>query len=216
MECARISFAGAKPGEENMGDKKYPVITISREYAAYGRTVARGLSEALGIPFYDKDFVRMTAEKSGYSEEEIKLEGERMSRASRFLNGLLNNAMVYNSSYDGIFNAQKEVVLELAEKGPCIIVGRCADDILTEADVPVFKVFLYADMKHRIVRASELDENAGRDPKKAIEKRDILRSTYYKQYTGKEFGDYKNFNICLDTGAIGTDKCVEILVGLFK
>ena len=74
------------------GKLKYPVITISREYAAYGRTIAAGLSDRLGIPFYDKDFVKETAKQSGYSEEDIVREGEDMSPASKFMNSLLNNA----------------------------------------------------------------------------------------------------------------------------
>ena len=112
------------------GKLKYPVITISREYAAYGRTIAAGLSSRLGIPFYGKDFVKETAKQSGYSEEVIVREGEDMSPASKFMNSLLNNANAYSSSYDGIYKAQKEVILNLAQK-PCIIVGRCADHILT-------------------------------------------------------------------------------------
>ena len=75
-----------------MTELRYPVITISRQYAAYGRTVAKGLSEELGIPYYDKDVVRKTAEQSGFSEEDIKREGEDLSRAGKFMNDLLNNA----------------------------------------------------------------------------------------------------------------------------
>ena len=78
------------------GKLKYPVITISREYAAYGRTIAAGLSDRLGIPFYDKDFVKETAKQSGYSEEDIVREGEDMSPASKFMNSLLNNANAYS------------------------------------------------------------------------------------------------------------------------
>ncbi len=190
--------------------KKYPVITISREYAAYGRTIAKGLSERLGIPFYDRDFVKETAKQSGYSEEDIKREGESMSRGSKFMNTLLNNASSYKSSYDAIFQAQKEVILNLA-KEPCIIVGRCADHVLREAGANTFDVFLFADMEHRIEHAKELEENKGADVKKVIAKIDSARSTYYKQYTGKEMGYYKNYNICLDTGKVGVEKCIDLL-----
>lgn len=193
---------------------KYPVITISREYAAYGRTIAAALSEKLGIPVYDRDFVKETAKASGYSEEDIQNESETMSRMSRFLNDLLNNAIVYNSSYDGIFKAQKEIILKLAQE-PCIIVGRCADAILSEAGVDSFNVFLYADMEHRVKRAREMQENADvkdENLAKVIGKKDSLRKTYYKEYTGKELGDYKNYNIALDTGTLGIETCVDILV----
>lgn len=193
-----------------MGEKKLPVITISRQYAAYGRTIARKLSEDLEIPFYDRDVIRETARQSGYSEEDIQREGEAMSRASRFMNNLLNNASVYTSSYDGIFWAQRDVILKLAER-PCIIVGRCADYILTEAEIPVFKVYLYADLEHRIRRAEELEENAGKDLQKVVAKRENLREVYYKQYTGQDMGICSNYNICLDTGVLGADTCERLI-----
>ncbi len=198
-----------------MENLKYPIIAISREYAAYGRTVARRLSDELGIPFYDKDFVKETARRSGYSEDDIKREGEAMSRATRFMNSLMNNAMVYSSSYDGIFHAQKEVILNLS-KEPCIIVGRCAGYVLKEAGIPSFNVFLYADKEVRNKRASELEENKGLDPKKARERHDILRETYYKQYTHQELGDYHNYDICLDTGEIGPERCADIIADIVK
>ena len=194
---------------------RFPVITIGRQYGAYGRTVAAALSKKLEIPYYDKDFVRETVKKSGYSLEEVERSGEDLSPASKLMNSILNNAVVYNSSHDQIFKAEKEVVLELA-KSPCIIVGRCADAILREAKMPALHVFLYADKEVRIKRASELAENEGLDPKKVVAKRDTMRETYYKQYSKTTMGDYKNYHICLDTGLIGPDKCVEILEGIIK
>ena len=107
--------------------EKCPVITISREYGALGRTLADKLSERLGIPYYDRDFVNKTAEQSGYDVEEVKRDSEELKPSSKVLNSILNSAVSYSSSHDAIFKAQKEVVLELA-KSPCIIVGRCADD----------------------------------------------------------------------------------------
>ena len=133
---------------------KNTVITISREYAAYGRTIAKGLSERLGIPFYDKDFVKETAKISGYSEEEVNEEGETISPAGSIMNSILNNAAPYTSSHDSIFNAEKELILKLSEK-PCIIVGRCADQVLRQAGIDCFSIFLYADLDFRIKRSKE-------------------------------------------------------------
>ncbi len=196
-------------------EKTFPVITISREYASYGRTIAIGLSNRLGIPYYDKDFVRETAKQSGYSEEDIKREGETMSRGSKIMNTILNNTSSYTSSYDAIFRAQKEVVLKLGEK-PCIIIGRCADSILQEAGVNAFKIFLYADIEFRKKRALELAEDKSEDIEKVIEKVDEHRKVYYKQYTGKEMGDYKNYNICLDVGRISVEKCIDIVCEILE
>ncbi len=194
-------------------DKKLPVITISREYAAYGRSVAAKLSERLGIPYYDRDFVKETAKVSGYSEEDIKKEGETMGRGAQFMNSLLNNVSSYASSYDGIYKAQKEVILELA-KNPCIIVGRCADHILREAGVETFDIFLFADIAERARRAAELEKHQNLSEQellKTVIKYDAMRRTYYRTYTKKEMGYYQNYNICLDTGIIDLDKCVNII-----
>lgn len=195
---------------------RFPIITIGRQYGAYGRTIAAGLSKLLDIPYYDKDFVSETVKKSGYSLEEVERVGEDLSPASKLMNSILNNAVVYNSSHDRIFEAEKEVVIELAKKGPCILVGRCADSILREAGIEAFNIFLYADKEARIKHAAELEQNKGLDPKKVVAKRDSLRETYYKQYSKTSMGDYKNYNICLDTGRIGPQKCIEILADIIK
>ena len=193
--------------------EKCPVITISREYGALGRTLAGALSERLGIPYYDKDFVTKTAEASGYAVEDIKREGEDLSRSGRMLNSFLNSAVSYASSHDEIFKAQKKVVLELS-KSPCIIVGRCADHILREAGIDRFAIYLYASVKDRKERAAELNENGDVNIEKYIEKRDRLRRTYYKQYTGHEMGDAHNYTICFDTGRISVEDCTNIVIDL--
>jgi len=193
---------------------KYPVITIGREYGAGGRTIAAALSEKLGVPYYDKDFVVKTAKESGYSEDEIDKEGEQMNHMNEFMNSLLNNSAAYTSSFDAIYNAQKNVIMDLANS-PCIIVGRCADYILRKAGVEAFNIFLFADLDKKVARAAELPENKDvHDIKKAVLKRDELRNTYYKHYTGEDMRYYKQYDICLDTGVIGIDKCVDILVNI--
>ena len=198
-----------------MADKKYPTITISREYGAGGRSIAKGVSERLGIPFYDRDFVKKTAAKSGYSVEDIEKEGEKMSHAGKLMNDFLNNAVSYTSSHDGIYQAQKATILELANED-CIIIGRCSNIILREAGIPSFDVFLHADLLHRMKRAAELNENTDPtlDLKKYVERRDDLRETYYKSYTGHVMGDYHDYDISLDTGNLGYDTCVDLLSDL--
>ncbi len=192
---------------------KYSLITINREYAAYGHTIAGALSERLGLPYYDKDFIEETAKASGYDKEEIAREGEDMSRSSKFMNSLLNNATVYSSSYDNIFLAQREVIINLS-KQPCIIVGRCSDFVLKEAGIPRFSIFLYADWETRLKRAFQLEENQDRDLKnvaKYISRRDIMRKTYYKEYTRHDMDDCRNYNLALDVGTLGVDCCVDMI-----
>ncbi len=197
-----------------MSEKKYPVITISREYGAGGRSIARGLEEKLGIPFYDRDFVKKTSEASGYSEEDIRKDGEQVNRAERFVTNLLN-PVTYESASDGIYKAQKQVIMELS-KEPCIIIGRCANTILKEAGVPVFRIFLYSDKESRLKRAAELAENGTMDLKKYLAKRDDRRACYYKTYTGHTFGDYHDCDISLNTGTLGYEKCIDILVDAIR
>ncbi len=191
-------------------EKKYPVIVISRQYSAGGRSVAKGLSEKLGIPWYDKDLMRKTAEESGISEENIKAAGERVNRTMHFM-GSLFAPVTYESETDVIQRAQEEVILKLAKEGPCIIIGRCANVILKRAGIPNLSVFLYADIEHRMKRAAELGENNSGDLKKYIAKRDNMRAGYYKTYTGHDQGAFEDYNICLDTGAVGYDKAVDML-----
>lgn len=195
--------------------EKCPVITISREYGALGRTLAAKLSERLGIPYYDRDFVKKTAEESGYAVEDVEHEGEELSTSGRMLNKILNSAVSYSSSYDGIYKAQKKVVLQLAQD-PCIIVGRCADHILREEGKDVFCVYLYASVKDRIDHVTELAENGTMSIEKYIEKRDKLRRTYYKQYTGHEMGNANNYNICFDTGRINAETCADIIIDILS
>ena len=191
--------------------KKYPVITISREYGAGGRSVAKLLAEKLGLEWYDKDFVRNTVKASGYSEEDILKEGEELSNSEKMMDSFLNSIVSYTSSHDAIFQAQKEEVLKLAET-PCIIVGRCANVILEEAGIPSFDVFLYADMEHRMARAVELAENGEEDLRKYIEKRDELRGIYYKKYTRRTLGDYHDYDLMLNTGLLGNERAVEYII----
>ena len=192
-----------------------PVITISREYGAGGRSIAKGLSKKLGIPWYDRDFVRLTAKRSGYSEEEITDEGETISDSTRFLNRILNNMAAYTSSHDAIYRAQKEAILELA-RNPCIIVGRCSNKILREAGIPSFDVFLHAAPAIRIKRAEALVPEDVSNVAKFVEKVDEQRDNYYKLYTGSLRNQAQDYTVCLDTGIVDYDSCIEVLAQMIR
>lgn len=195
-----------------MEGKKYSIITIGREYCAGGTSVAERLSKKLNIPWYDRDFAALTAKNSGYTLDEVLEEGEEISEFSRFLNSFLNNATSYTSSYDEIYKAQKEALMMLPK--PCIVIGRCSNLIYQEEGVDSFDIFLYADEEVRLQRAKERD---GKDIEmKDIEKKDSKRENYYKNYTKHELADCRDYNICLDTGAIGYDECAELLANILK
>ena len=189
------------------------VITISREYAAYGSTVARALSRKLGIEYYDEDFIRMTSKESGYSEDDVSREGEALSTGNRFINSFLSTT-AYNSSYDEIFQAQRRVILELAKKQPCIMVGRCSNIILREEGIETFDVFLHADHAFRRAHALELNENGKMDIDRYIDRCDHWRKTYYNAYTGHEMGDYRDYHLTVDVGKIGVERTIDLLISL--
>ncbi len=197
-----------------MSEIKYPVITISRQYAAGGTSIAKKVSEKLGIPWYDKDFMLKTAEQSGYSIEEIKQSGELVSPWGRLITNLLN-PVIYESSSDAIQRAQEEIILNLS-KSPCIIIGRCANVVLKRAGVPCVAVFLNADLEKRLERAAQLRENGDTDLKAFVSHIDSHREKYYKTYTGCYQGDYKENDLCINTGITGYDLAADIIVQTVK
>ena len=198
-----------------MEKKKIPVITINREYGAGGRSLAAILSEKLGIPYYDRDFVRKTMEESGYDEEDIEREGEEISRSSRMFEHFLNSTVSFSSSHDAIFKAEKKVILKLAES-PCILIGRCADRILAEAGIDNISIYLHAPLDKRLKRVAELKEKGESNPEKFIEKRDSQRRTFYRQYTGADISDASNYTFCFDTGKIGIPLCADMVLDMLE
>ena len=198
-----------------MEDKKIPIITISREFCAGGSSVAKGISEKLNIPWYDRDFVALTARLSGYSEEDIIKDGENLSYGMKFLNSIANNITAYTSSHDKIFEAQKEAIAELS-KQPCIIVGRCSNVVLKEMGVDSFDIFLHADFDIRVERSKDVVKNTKKDLRKYVEKADEMREKHYYEYTHKKMTLARDYDLCLDTGKIDYDTCVEAACVLIK
>lgn len=190
------------------------VITISREYGAGGHSIGERVAEELGIPFYDRDIMKEIVEKTGFSQEVIEKEQEERSTVEN----IWKNISAFSSSYfndpqDAIFEIQKVVITKLAKKGPCVILGRCADVVLAEAGIETLDVFIQADEVHRAVRISDLlDTKNASEIKKAITKKDGSRHSYYHHYTGKRWGDSHNYDLTLDSGKLGYDLCVKLIV----
>ena len=116
------------------------VITISREYGAGGHTIGKRVAQELGIEIYDKDIVRETVRASGFETEVVQEEEEDVSKASTFLKSLCSSSVHYRDPQEVIHEVQTAVILQFAKKGPCVILGRCADDILRESDMDVLNV----------------------------------------------------------------------------
>lgn len=192
---------------------EYKVITISRNYGSHGHELAEKLSERLGIPYYDRDFVKKTASESGFSQELIDEDGEKMKAITRFLEMLSPASLT--SSHDEIFKAQCRVVLELSQS-PCIIVGRCSNYILREAGIPSFDIYLTADSSWRRENAMNHKVTKEEATEQYITKKDNERSEYYKTYTGHPMGLASDYTVCLDVGKIGMDRCVDMICELLK
>lgn len=193
----------------------YPVITISREFGSGGHSIGEKVATRLNIPFYDGEIVEKVAEQCGYAKELIEEQGEYTTSANKWFDVSAASAMYFQSPQDEIFIAQKKVILEAAAKGPCVIVGRCADYILRKADMKCLNVMIHSDMEHRKKRVLErYGEIKDVGIEKRLAKKDKQRSTYYKYYTDQQWGNYRNYDLALDSGNLGEDLCVDIICSL--
>lgn len=186
------------------------IVTIGRQYGSGGRQVGKLLAERMGVPFYDKELLTEAAKNSGFCEEIFHENDEKP--AGSFLYSLVMgangaDALPLNNK---LFLAQFDTIKEIASKGSCVIIGRCADYALEEMD-NVVNVFIHADMESRVKRVVE---EYGDDPKKAediISKTDKKRANYYNYYSDKKWGASETYNISIDSGKIGIDNCVELI-----
>lgn len=195
------------------------IITISREFGSGGRTIGHTVADKLGIPFYDKELVDHIALESGFAPGFIEENGEHAPGKSRFSYAFSHNAVpgVMNglSTADFLWNVQCNVILQLAEKGPCVIVGRNADYILKDRK-DCLHVFIHADKAFRADRIVRLYGESEKAPEARLQEKDKRRSVNYHHYTGGIWGLAQNYDISLNSSAIGLDRCAEIIINLAK
>lgn len=194
------------------------IITISREYAAGGRKIAKLVAEQLNIPYYDKDIVKETAKASGFEPELIESEGEVVSRTDSILKTICSaSSLQFNDTQEVIHDVQQAIILRLVQEGPCVIVGRCADEIMRQAGIDSLNVFIHADQLHRAVYASELTGiTSATELQKLLKRMDTGRQNYYTHYTGRKWGDLHNYHLSLDSGTLGYDLCAKFIVEAFQ
>ena len=191
----------------------YSVVTITREFGSGGRTIAKKLAEELGYDYYDYELVQKIAQESGFAEGFIEEFGEEVSTGG-FFSFFGNNWSALNIN-DQLYFAERKVILELAEKGNCIIVGRCADYILKDRK-DTLNVFIYADMEWKKDRIVNLYGETDVDIEKRILEKDKRRKAYYKYYTDRKWNRAANYHISLESSELGIDTCVEILKSIVK
>ncbi len=187
------------------------IITISREFGSGGRTIGKEVAEKLGIPCYDKDLIEKIAEETGYAKEYIADEGEYAPNSNSLAYMFIGRGLDGLSNADKIWIAQKKVIEELAEKGACVIVGRCADYVLRERK-DVLNVFVYADKKYRAERIVKQYGESELEPEKRLADKDKKRKLNYKYFTEQEWGKRQNYHLSIDSGFLGIEKSVALII----
>ncbi|MDY6305496.1 MAG: cytidylate kinase-like family protein [Oribacterium sp.] len=193
---------------------KVNYVTISREYGSGGREIGKKLSEKLGIPCYDKEIIEETAFKTGFAEEYVKKQGE-YANARNWLEYSFSSRNSYGMSpEDYLWAKQREVILDLVKKGPCVIVGRCADYILRDR-TDVLNVFIHADYEYRRHRITDIYKDP-EHTEKMLNDIDKKRKFNYKYYTEQEWGKSQNYDLTLSSSALGLDQCVDLIYGVVE
>jgi len=197
------------------------IITIARQYGSGGLEIGKKLAEILGVRFCDRELITMAAEKSGLSADALHNVDEKASSSLLYTlamgSSMIHSAVdVYNMPLnDKLFIMQSHLIEELAEKEPCVFVGRCADYILS--DHPgVFKIFIYADFNERVKVVSEEKNITLAEAKTSVIRTDRRRANYYNYYTGKKWGRLENYDLAISSSVLGIDKTAEVIADIYR
>ena len=198
---------------------KKTIITISRQFGSGGRTVGHLVAQALDIPFYDKELVEQIALESGFAPKFVEEHGEHSPGKTLFSYALAPQGVpgVMNgmSTADFLWHIQCGTILQLAEQGPCVIVGRNADYILKDRE-DVLHTYIHADLDFRADRIVRLYGESEKSPIARLQEKDKRRKVNYQHYTGRTWGDADNYDISLNTAVIGVENAAKIIVDLIN
>lgn len=187
------------------------IITISREFGSGGHSIGKLVAEKLAYRFYDRALVDQVAERSGFSPEFILENGEYASARSSLLFALAAAGQYSGlSMQDRLYIEQAKIIEEFADTGRCVIVGRCADYVLRDR-TDCLHVFICADMKSRAERIVARYGQNEKSPEKRLTEKDQKRKVYYKNYTGRVWGQAQNYDLCLNSGVLGVETCAELI-----
>ena len=198
------------------------VITIARQYGSGGRTVGKMLAERLGISFYDKQIIQMASDESGIDVKLFgQVEGGMSVKPSLFnKSGLYKGDLIPPTdkgfiSDENLFNYQAKVVNDLAEKESCVIVGRCVNYVFKDRP-NTLRVFIHAPWEFRVEKASEKISGSREDVEKFLLKDDKRKQDYYRKFAGGDWSDATNYDLCLNAGKLGFEKCVDAIEAQLK
>ena len=201
---------------------KNRIVTISRQFGSGGREIGQKISEKLGIPFYDKELLARAAKESGFCEEILEHHDERPT--SSFLYNLVMDtySMGYNSLAFSdmplshkLFLAQFDAIKKIADEGPCVIVGRCADYALADRD-NLFSIFIHAAMNSRIDRISQKYNLSADKARDMIRKNDKQRAAYYNYYASSKWGHSDTYDLSISSSYLGIDNTVDMICDIIK
>ena len=191
------------------------IITISREFGSGGRFIGEEVAKKLGISYYDKDIIGQIAEQSGFSPEYIRENAELSPKKGLFAYAFSGRDITGKSVEDMVYEAQRNVILKIAEKESCVIIGRNADFILKDRE-DVLNVFIHGDMPKKVQRICKLYNVAEADVAKMITETDKRRRTNYNFYTDQKWGMAKNYTLSLNSSQLGYDRCEKIILECVK
>ena len=197
------------------------IITIARQYGSGGKTVGKMLADRLGIPFYNREIITMASEDSGvnamlFSDERLK--SDFIARLRARYRGDMPVPNDSSKSYlkdEALFSYQVKIIERLADQGPCVLIGRCADYALKDRD-DVINLFITAPLENRIKRVAARNSISESEAKDRIKKTDKSRASYYNYYSAKDWGDAKSYDLCIDSSLLGIDGTVELLKDLIR
>lgn len=193
------------------------IITIERQYASGGRAIGQMLSEKLGIPVYGREILEMVAERNGTSIEFVEHIEESSTNSLLFNFAISAQAMINDAGIvqneQNILKDERAVIRELADKGDCIIVGRCAGSVLLK-HCETLRVFVYADMEDRVRRAREEYGIDDRKIESVIRKIDRRRSNFYNLNSDYRWDDREGYCLMLNSSALGIEKCVDAIIAV--
>lgn len=197
------------------------IVTIARGYGSGGRTIGKMLADKLNIEFYDKDLIRIASDVSGINEalfgqNDEKIKSGVFGKPAVYKGGVIAPGKSGYISEENLFNYQAMVIKQIAEEKSAVIVGRCADYVL-RGEPNVVRVFIYADEENCIKNAADVKGITDRkEALKTIASTDKERAAYYKAHTGRDWIDARNYDLCLNSGDLGFEKCVEIISDFVK
>ena len=191
------------------------MITISREFGSGGRFIGEEVAKKLGVAYYDKDIIGKIAEQSGLSPEYIQENAELSPKQGLFAYAFSGRDITGKSVGDMVYEAQRKIIMEIAEKESCVIIGRNADFILKDRD-DVLNVFIHGDMPEKIQRIIDLYNVEEKEAVKMMADTDKRRMTNYNFYTEQKWGKASNYTLCLNSSQLGYDRCERIIMECSK